>query len=344
MKKDNSKIKQIADSLGLSVATVSVVLNGRGDSVRISKKTQKKVWDEAKKFNYTPNIYARRLRTGVGSDNTYVIAAFWNVTYYLNEMFAALTRAVMEQEEEKGINIELVVVPYTSGMISEEAYKISSNRYSGVLVFGPSGNDTEFFKENEFNIPVIFCNRRIDGYSSVIIDDFLAGEMCAMHFHERGIKTAGLLGVDPDNAAATHRCQGFLEKAKELDISVKKSWIVSDNSRNTSSGYSSMNRMLDSSSYPEGLYVMYDTVIVGVLRSMKEHGLKSPDDIEIVSYGDNVVLHYLTPTITTIRVPTTQLVLSMLSLLISVLEGKKTATIIKEDPSMVYRESSPSPQ
>ena len=62
-------------------------------------------------------------------------------------------------------------------MISEEAYKISSNRYSGVLVFGPSGNDTEYFKENEFNIPVIFCNRRIDGYSSVIIDDFLAGEL-----------------------------------------------------------------------------------------------------------------------------------------------------------------------
>ena len=342
MKKDNSKIKQIADSLGLSVATVSVVLNGRGDTVRISKKTQKKVWDEAKKFNYTPNIYARRLRTGIGSENTYVIAAFWNVTYYMNEMLAALTRAVMDQEEERSINIELVVVPYTGGMISEEADKISANRYSGILVFGPSGNDVDFFKNNEFNIPVVLCNRRIDGYSSVIIDDFLAGEMCAIHFHERGIKTAGILGVDPDNLPATHRCQGFLDKARELDITVKKSWIINDNSRNTSSGYSCMNRMLDSSGYPEGLYVMYDTVIAGVLQAMKEHGLKSPDDIEIVTYGDNVVLHYLSPTITTIRVPTSQLVVSMLTLLIDVLEGKGE-TIIKEDPTMVYRESSPAP-
>lgn len=336
MKKDNSKIKQIADTLGLSVATVSVVLNGRGDSVRISQKTQKKVWDEAKKINYTPNIYARRLRTGIGSENTYVIAAFWNVTYYLNEMLAALTRAVMDQEEERKINIELVVVPFTGGMISEEADKISANRYSGIFVFGPSNSDTEFFRTHEFNIPVMLCNRRIDGYSSVIIDDYMAGELCAQHFHNRGIKNAGILGVDPDNSAATHRCQGFLDKAKELDITVKKSWIINDNSRNTSSGYNSMNRMLDGVSYPEGLYVMYDTVVAGVLQSMKEHGLKSPDDIELVSYGDNVVLHYLSPTITTIRVPTSQMVGSMLTLLIDVLEGKEEPEIIKEEPSIVY--------
>ncbi len=124
---------------------------------------------------------------------------------------------------------------------------------------------------------------------------------------------------------------------------MKKSWIINDNSRNTSSGYNSMNRMLDGVSYPEGLYVMYDTVVAGVLQSMKEHGLKSPDDIELVSYGDNVVLHYLSPTITTIRVPTSQLVGSMLTLLIDVLEGKEEPEIIKEEPSIVYRESSPAP-
>lgn len=63
-KKQASKmqIKDIADKLGLSVSTVSVVLNGRGDQVRISKETQKKVLNAAKEINYQPNIYARRLR------------------------------------------------------------------------------------------------------------------------------------------------------------------------------------------------------------------------------------------------------------------------------------------
>ena len=63
-KKQASKmqIKNIADKLGLSVSTVSVVLNGRGDQVRISKETQKKVLNAAKEINYQPNIYARRLR------------------------------------------------------------------------------------------------------------------------------------------------------------------------------------------------------------------------------------------------------------------------------------------
>ena len=78
-KKQASKmqIKNIADKLGLSVSTVSVVLNGRGDQVRISKETQKKVLNAAKEINYQPNIYARRLRQAANEEAPYVLALFW---------------------------------------------------------------------------------------------------------------------------------------------------------------------------------------------------------------------------------------------------------------------------
>ena len=74
-KKQASKmqIKNIADKLGLSVSTVSVVLNGRGDQVRISKETQKKVLNAAKEINYQPNIYARRLRQAANEEAPYVL-------------------------------------------------------------------------------------------------------------------------------------------------------------------------------------------------------------------------------------------------------------------------------
>ena len=80
-KKQASKmqIKNIADKLGLSVSTVSVVLNGRGDQVRISKETQKKVLNAAKEINYQPNIYARRLRQAANEEAPYVLALFWKI-------------------------------------------------------------------------------------------------------------------------------------------------------------------------------------------------------------------------------------------------------------------------
>ena len=64
MEKSSSsvQIKQIAEQLGLSQSTVSIVLNGRGDKMRISKSTQERVLVAAKDMNYQPNIYARRLR------------------------------------------------------------------------------------------------------------------------------------------------------------------------------------------------------------------------------------------------------------------------------------------
>ena len=78
-KKQASKIQVglLRINFGLSVSTVSVVLNGRGDQVRISKETQKKVLNAAKEINYQPNIYARRLRQAANEEAPYVLALFW---------------------------------------------------------------------------------------------------------------------------------------------------------------------------------------------------------------------------------------------------------------------------
>ena len=71
-----AQIKEIAEKVGVSQSTVSVVLGGRGDRIRISKETQKKVWDAARELNYRPNIYARRLRQAE-EEVPYVLAIFW---------------------------------------------------------------------------------------------------------------------------------------------------------------------------------------------------------------------------------------------------------------------------
>ena len=79
--KGNKQITEIANQLGLSPGTVSVVLNGRGDKGRISKATQKRVKDAAREMGYQPNIYARRLRNSGIEETSQVIAVFWNSGY-----------------------------------------------------------------------------------------------------------------------------------------------------------------------------------------------------------------------------------------------------------------------
>lgn len=109
-KKQASKmqIKNIADKLGLSVSTVSVVLNGRGDQVRISKETQKKVLNAAKEINYQPNIYARRLRQAANEEAPYVLALFWRRDN-LNSRLGRFLEGIFQTIDLKELKIELVV-------------------------------------------------------------------------------------------------------------------------------------------------------------------------------------------------------------------------------------------
>ena len=80
-KSSNVRIKEIAERLDLSVGTVSVVLNGRGDAMRISKATQERVRAVADEMNYQPNIYARRLRNTGIEKPARLIGVFWNYLY-----------------------------------------------------------------------------------------------------------------------------------------------------------------------------------------------------------------------------------------------------------------------
>ncbi len=89
-----AQIKEIAEKVGVSQSTVSVVLGGRGDRIRISKETQKKVWDAARELNYRPNIYARRLRQAE-EEVPYVLAIFWR-TDNLNSRVGRFIRGVYE--------------------------------------------------------------------------------------------------------------------------------------------------------------------------------------------------------------------------------------------------------
>ena len=81
MKKKNEtvQIKQIAERLNISPSTVSVVLSGKGDEMRISKATQEIVQKMAQEMNYHPNVYARRLRNADTQKSHFVIAIFMNI-------------------------------------------------------------------------------------------------------------------------------------------------------------------------------------------------------------------------------------------------------------------------
>ena len=142
-KKGPTLIKEIAAKLGLSPGTVSVVLNGRGDAMRISKKTQQRVREAAKEMNYQPNIYARRLRNSGNEQASKVIAIFWAKEFaddIMGRFFGGLQRAV----KDKDYKVEFIIRLYENDLLSDSKDVMTSLRFSGIIVCGASDKDAEF--------------------------------------------------------------------------------------------------------------------------------------------------------------------------------------------------------
>ena len=345
MKSDSiSPIQKIAEELQLSPTTVSFVLNGRGDAMRISQKTQQRVREAAEKYHYRPNIYARRLRTCAGGVPAYGIAAFWNISYYVDEMLGALVRAVQRFEQENRVSIELVVQPYTGDHLCDFQECMTVNRYSGILLFGMTAQDVAFLQNHTFAVPIVVCNREIPRYSCVLNSDFLAGRMCAEHFFRRGITRAGILGIDPEHSAGCRRRDGFLEAAAQLGLLVRPEWQIEEPLRTTAGGYAAARKLLACGERPAACLCMYDTTMVGVLNACRERSLAVPQEMELVSCGDNVVLSYLSPSITSLCVPKALPMREALTLLLRAFSGELSEPgSIYCLPEWTYRESSPAP-
>lgn len=352
MKKNElPQIKEIAEALNLSPTTVSFVLNGHGDKMRIAKKTQERVRLEAQKRNYRPNIYARRLRTRAGGLPDYVIACFWNVNLYVDEIIGSLIRSVHGFEETNDIDLELIIQPYMGGQLSEFKERISADRYSGIIFMGLQEEDMAFLEEQRFRIPIVVNNRHMEHYSCMMNDDFQSGFRVAQHFHDKGIRKAGVLLSDSGSHAASRRMEGFMSAARQYGMTIRDEWIVEGMSRGTEGGYACAMQALDRPDRPEAVFCIYGTGAAGVLRACEELGIRVPQDMELIAYGDVSGLKYTRPSVSVIHVPVFRHTEATLKLLIHVIEymevpadqGEEVRQEVLCEPEFLYRESSPAP-
>ncbi|WP_243456624.1 LacI family DNA-binding transcriptional regulator [Mobilitalea sibirica] len=341
MKKNTAKvqIKQIADKLGVSSGTVSIVLNGRGDQMRISKMTQKRIQDMAKEMNYQPNIYARRLRKSAEEEAPYIIAIFWREEY-LDDLLARFLKGLYHAIKNNDLNIELVLQPYDFGNLEKHHRFINSNHFNGAIVGGISNEDQQYLEQNEFDIPIVLIGRSTKKYNSVLIDYYDAGTNCANLFSMRNHKIVGLIGLSTKGKSVQLIELAFKETCKEKNILIDTNCISYCEERNFTSGYESAMKVLTNEKKPTAIFVMDGRNAFGVLKACKTVGLTVPKDIEILVFGENEYFSYSEPTITTIQQPMEQFAERSLNMILMSIKNKADNPMIQElSPIFNFRES-----
>ena len=329
-------IKQIAEMTKLSPGTISLVLNGRGDEMRIAKKTQQRVMDTAREIGYLPNIYARRLRSNKGDQQSIIIGVLWPSRYsadLLVRFFAGIQNSILNNK----LNVEVIFKPYVYTALDQVNDLFTSGLFSGVIIVGAANKDIEYLHTVETTMPIVFFNRHDSRYCAVGPDDFAAGEQIADLFYQRGHKTIALIESDYPARHYSMRKTGFITYLQQKDISILPEHIAAapfESIREASE------KILSTKKKPTALYVMQSHAIQDLYTVCKDKHIKIPDDLEVLAHGDISINSILSPSLSVLDLPLEEMVNRCLLLIIDMLRGKINQPLnILVNNKFIFRES-----
>ncbi len=291
-------VRGIADAAGVSIGSVSSVLNNRHVERRISPATVEKIRAAAAELGYLPNISARRLRSGGSSKNTVVLAlitSFEAPIPLVKHFIAALQRAVAAGSDH---SFSLLIEMFPAGHLRDMPGLLTGDHFNAALIMNTTASDDAFLTRVHLPYPSVLVNRAIPGYAS-LVEATTGGRPAEILFRSKRRRLAVLHG-SPLTQSTRARVDTFMQRATQLTGSAPAE-IVAENLSETAS-YEALQAFLERGGKCDGLYAVSDALALGAYRAIKERGLTIPGDIAVMGVGDYDIAPFFDPPLSCVGV------------------------------------------
>lgn len=288
-------IHDVAARAGVSVTTVSRVLNNRG---YISDKTRQKVYGVMDELGYQPNEIARSLLRKQSN----VIGLI--VPDISHPFFAQLTKAIESAAYEN--DCKLLLCNSQLDPLKEKEYieMMKRNRVDGIIM-GSHTLDVDVYRELKHHIVTI--DRHIEGIPYVASDNWHGGELAARLLLSKGCRKLAHIGGNRRlDLLANKRSEGFLSVLRESGVQ-HKMLQTSLNAFDQKEYEKLIISLLDAHTDIDGLFATSDILAAFALKRSRSLGLNVPRDLKIVGYDDVQMSGWMSPGLTTIRQPIEQM-------------------------------------
>jgi len=334
--KSAKNITELAAWLNLSVATVSRVLNGKGDSYRISEAPSKRVFEAAKEFNYLPNRIARGLKL----EKTDTLGLI--IPDIANTFFASIAKTIELESRRNGYSIILCDSLDDENTESELLNLLAGRKVDGIIIAPVGHNHQNIKRLQEDGMPIIVIDRYFPGISiPYITTDNYSGSLAAVEYiisqgHQKIACIQGVKNTSPN----TDRVRGYTEALKKHGIPFDPSLIIG-NDFGEHNGYSSTQRLMNHTDKPTAIFTLSNLITLGSLRALKESGLRIPEDISIVSFDEQPYSAFLECPMTTIEQPRDEIGALAVRTVLQMMSNKDSITDIQIliKPTLIKRDS-----
>jgi len=316
-------LRDVAREAGVSVATVSYVLNNTGS---VSDQVRKQVKSAIKLRGYVPNLSAQAMRTG----RTKTIGMI--LPDLRNPFFPELAQSVENAARSNDLAVFLVDTQESQTAEAEGIFKLIQYGVEGI-VWCPS-SDMDYFKEYSADTPVVVIDRPLPNYDNVYSDYIKGGKLLAQHILSEGHCKIGLISGPQSFESAAQRRRGFLD---ELGNSAEVVWEV-ENSFSMELGDETRARLLQQD--VSVVVAANDMIAIAAIKILNQNKIKVPETISIVGFDDIPWSDIVQPPLTTIKQPLSELGKEAVNLLMRRIENpeasKKSVVL---DVDIVIRQS-----
>lgn len=310
-------IRNIAEKAGVSVATVSRVLN---HPETVAESTRKTIEEIMKSEEYVPNWFAR----GLNFNKTGTIALM--LPNLLDNASIEIAKGVEDVAHQK--EYTTLICNVENDVEKERKYLqiLIQRRVDGIVMLHPSLEEKDFnlLRENKIPSVIIGENNHVNGTHTVTIDSRAAAAKAVGHLVQIGYKNIAIVCGETPRAENANKKRGYMDALSEAGIGFREEYVV-EIPNTIEGGYLAAKRLLEMDNRPQAIFATSDTLAFGVMDAVHDNNLVIPDDIGVVGFDNVRMSNLVTPKLSTVEKPLHKMGVMGARLLIDFIDGDEDA-------------------
>lgn len=334
MAKTKETLETLSRRIGYSKTTISRVLNGKSEQYRISKKAENEIRREAELCGFTPNRLAQSLR--IQKTNTIGLV----LPDIDNPFFATLANHLAKEAMNKEY-MTVLIPSYEQERLERIAIRSLIARGVDGIILVPAGTEPFYALDIASQVPIVLCDRYYPQDSIlpyVVTDNYAGACMAVKYLIDKGHERIACIRGPINSSTVQERVKGYLDTLNTY-CSGDYRYIAGDDF-SVENGYLETKILMSGKELPSAIFAQSNTILLGVIKALRELGKRIPEDISIIAFDENIYMDYLSPSITRIGQPSAEIGTMAIKQLCHIIEGGPgTIKEIKLPPALIIGNS-----
>ena len=319
-------ITEVAKRAGVSVSTVSRVMNGLD---RVHPETRSRVMDVIQTLHYQPSAFAR----GLAIQQTRTIG--FVIPTISDPFYLSIVRGV--EEKAAAEDYSLLVVSQLSGAANGRVLELfTQKRVDGLVIVGTTVPQEILVQLQTQNFPVVLLQQQTE--RTISVDNYGGATLVTDHLIGLGYRTLAYIAGHDDTPDNAERFRGFQDSLVRAGVTFNPQLFVQGNFLQ-GSGSGAATELLSRDIPFDAVFAANDQMAIDAVLTLRERGLRVPEDVGVVGFDDIPLARYVLPPLTTVRQPAYELGFRGVQAVLDALRGEPLPNGVVLPVELVVRES-----